>query len=41
LYREHVSRKFEKDLQNLRNKILQLGEMVSNAIAQAVISLKT
>ena len=41
MYREHVSRKFEKDLQNLRNKILQLGEMVSNAIAQACTSLKT
>ncbi len=41
LYREHVSRKFEKDLQNLRNKILQLGEMVANAIAQACSSLES
>ena len=41
MYREHVSRKFENDLQNLRNKILQLGEMVINAIAQACISLKS
>jgi phosphate transport system protein len=41
LYKEHVSRKFEKDLQSLRNKILQLGEMVSNAIAQACISLES
>ena len=41
LYKEHVSRKFEKDLQNLRNKILQLGEMVSNAIAQACTSLQS
>jgi phosphate transport system protein len=41
LYREHVSRKFEKDLQTLRNKILQLGEMVANAIAQACSSLET
>jgi phosphate transport system protein len=41
VYREHVSRKFEKDLQNLRNKILQLGEMVTNAIAQACSSLES
>ena len=41
MYREHVSRKFEKDLQNLRNKILQLGEMVINAIAQACTSLES
>jgi phosphate transport system protein len=41
LYREHVSRKFEKDLQTLRNKILQLGEMVANAIAQACSSLES
>ncbi len=41
MYREHVSRKFEKDLQNLRNKILQLGEMVANAIAQACSSLES
>lgn len=41
MYREHVSRKFEKDLQSLRNKILQLGEMVANAIAQACSSLES
>ena len=41
MYREHVSRKFEKDLQTLRNKILQLGEMVANAIAQACSSLES
>jgi phosphate transport system protein len=41
LYREHVSRKFENELQNLRNKILQLGEMVTNAIAQACSSLES
>ncbi|AEB10450.1 phosphate signaling complex protein PhoU [Desulfobacca acetoxidans] len=39
--REHVSRKFENDLQTLRSKILSLGEMVANAIAQACISLET
>lgn len=41
MYREHVSRKFEKELQDLRNKILQLGEMVANAIAQACSSLES
>jgi phosphate transport system protein len=41
LYREHVSRKFEQELQNLRNKILNLGEMVANAIAQACSSLES
>lgn len=41
MYREHVSRKFEKELQGLRNKILQLGEMVTNAIAQACSSLES
>ena len=41
LYREHVSRKFEQELQNLRNKILNLGEMVANAIVQACSSLES
>ncbi len=41
MYREHVSRKFERDLQNLRGKILTLGEMVTNAIAQACSSLES
>jgi len=41
LYGEHVSRKFEKDLQTLRNKILKLGEMVTDAIAQACSSLES
>lgn len=41
MYREHVSRKFENELQTLRNKIFKLGEMVNNAIAQASTSLET
>jgi phosphate transport system protein len=41
LYREHVSRKFERDLQDLRQKILKLGEMVAGAIAQACSSLES
>lgn len=38
---EHTSRKFEAELQTLRQKVLRLGEMVREAIAQACTTLET
>ncbi len=41
MYQPHAVRKFEQELHSLRQKILTLGEMVTNAIAQACASLET
>lgn len=41
MYKQHASRKFEQELHSLRQKILSLGEMVTDAIAQACSSLET
>lgn len=38
---EHLSRKFETELQSLRSKILTLGEMVSQGIAEACSALES
>lgn len=38
---EHISRKFEGELQALRRKILRLGDMVRDAIAQACNTLES
>lgn len=41
VYKQHASRKFEQELHSLRQKILSLGDMVTDAIAQACLSLET
>jgi len=41
VYKQPASRKFEQELHALRQKILTLGDMVTDAIGQACLSLET